>query len=60
MQGGQPSKYWKKYDKNDYQILELLLYGVPSNSDTSNTCILNATIQHILATKRFESSLTNF
>ena len=47
------------HDKNDSQILELLLFGVSSNNDASNTCILNATIQYILATKRFDVLLTN-
>ena len=42
------------HDKNEFQISELLLFGVSSNSDASNTCILNATIQYILATKRFD------
>ena len=44
------------HDKNDSQILELLLFGV--SSSTSNTCILNATIQYILATKKFDAPLT--
>ena len=39
-------------DKNDFQILELLLFDGPSNNNASNTCILNAIIQYILATKR--------
>ena len=42
------------HDKNDSQISELLLFGVTSNNDAPNTCILNATIQYILATKRFD------
>ena len=29
------------HDKNDSQISELLLFGVSSNNDASNTCILN-------------------
>ena len=47
------------HDKNDSQISELLLFGVSSNNGASNTCILNATIQYILATKRFDVPLTN-
>ena len=47
------------HDKNDSQISELLLFGVSSNNDASNICILNATIQFILATKRFDVPLTN-
>ena len=46
------------HDKNDSQISELLLFGVSSNNDASNTCILNATVQYMLATKRFDVSLT--
>ena len=43
-------------DKNDSQeisIIKLLLFGVSSNNDTSNTCILNATIKYNLAIERF-------
>ena len=47
-------------DKNDFQISELLLFGVSSNNDISNTCILNATIQYILATKIIDVPLSNF
>ena len=43
----------KIHDKSDSQITELLLFGV-----SSNTYILNATIQCILATKRFDVPLT--
>ena len=46
------------HDKNDSQISELLLFSVSSNNDASNTCILNATIQYILVTKRFDVTLT--
>ena len=46
------------HDKNDSQISELLLFGVSSNNDASNTCILNATIHYILATKRCDVPLT--
>ena len=48
------------HDKSDSQITELLLFGVSSNNDASNTYILNATIQCILATKRFDVPLTYF
>ena len=48
----------KIHDKSDSQITELLLFGVSSNNDASNTYILNATIQCILATKRFDVPLT--
>ena len=46
------------HDKNYSQISELLLFGVSSNNDASNTCILNATIQFMLATKRSDVPLT--
>ena len=46
------------YDKNDSQISELLLFGVSSNNDASDTCILNVTIQYVLVTKRFCNPLT--
>ena len=45
--------------KNDSQISELLLFGVSSNNYASNTCILNATIQYTLATKKSNVPLTN-
>ena len=46
------------HDKNDSQISELLLFGVSSNNDASDTCVLNTTIQYILATKRCDVFLT--
>ena len=46
------------HDKNDSQISELLLFGTSSNNGASNTCILNATIQYILVTKRIDIPLT--
>ena len=39
-------------------VSELLLFGISSNNDALNTCILNATIQYILATERFDDPLT--
>ena len=39
-------------------VSELLLFGISSNNDALNTCILNATIQYILATERFDVPLT--
>ena len=47
------------HNKNDSQISELRLFDVSSNNDATNTCILNATIQYILAAKRFDSPLNN-
>ena len=47
------------HDKKDSQISELLLFDVPSNNDASDTCILNATIQYILTTKKLDVPLTS-
>ena len=47
------------HDKNGFQISELLLFGVSSNNDASNICILDATIQCILPTKGFNTPLTH-
>ena len=46
------------HNKNDSQISELLLFGVSANNDALNTCVLNAAIQYISATKRFDVPLT--
>ena len=46
------------HDKNDFKISELLPFGVSSNNDVSDTCVLNGTIQFVLATKRFDVPLT--
>ena len=48
-----------RHDKNDSEISELLLRGVSSKNDASNTCILNATIQYMLCNKRLDVPLTN-
>ena len=34
------------HNKNNSQISKLLLFGVSSNNDASNACVLNATIQY--------------
>ena len=47
------------HDKKDSQISELFLFDVPSNNDASDTCILNATIQYILATNKLDVPLTS-
>ena len=48
------------HNKNDFQISELVLFGVSSNNDVLHGyIILNATIQYILTTKRFDVPLTN-
>ena len=46
-------------DENDSQLTELLLFGVSSINDALNACILNAIIQYILATERFDVPFTN-
>ena len=45
------------HNKIDFEVSELLLLGVTSNNDASNTFILNASIQYILATERFNSKV---
>ena len=47
------------HNKNYSQISELLLFGASSNNVASDTCILNANIPYILATKKIDVSLTN-
>ena len=45
------------FDKNDLQITETLLYSDSSLGDKSNTLILNATIDFLFVTKRFDVNL---
>ena len=45
------------FDKNDLQITETLLYGDSSIDDKSNTLILNATIDFLFVTKRFDVNI---
>ena len=45
------------FDKNDLQITETLLYGDSYLDDKSNTLILNATIDFLFVTKRFDVKL---
>ena len=47
------------HDKNDFQVSELLLFGVSSNNDASNKFTLNATIRYIWASKRIDVPLSN-
>ena len=47
------------YDENDFQITELLLFGVSSNNDASNASVCNAAIHYMLAAKRSDISLNN-
>ena len=45
------------FDKNDLQITETLLYGDSCLDDKNNILILNATIDFLFVTKRFEVNL---
>ena len=45
------------FDKNNLQIIETLLYGDSSLDNKSNTLILNATIDFLFVTKRFDVNL---
>ena len=45
------------FNKNDLQINEILLYGDSSLDDKSNTLILNAAIDFLFVTKRFDVNL---
>ena len=45
------------FDKNDLQVAEILLYGDSSLDDKSNTLILNAIIDFLFVTKRFDFNL---
>ena len=40
--------------KNDLKVTETLLYGDSSLDDTNNTPILNATIEFLIVSKRFD------
>ena len=48
---------WNIFDKNDLQITETFLFGDSSLNDKSNIFILNATIDCLFVTKRFEVNL---
>ena len=43
--------------QNDNSICKTLLFGNPAYNDLTNTNILNATIDYILTSKRFDESL---
>ena len=47
----------KFLEQNDSTLTQTLLFGDPASSVETNTLILNATIQYILSTKRFEEAL---
>ena len=44
-------------DKNDLKVTETLLYGNSSSDDTNNTLIRNATMEFLIASKRFDVPL---
>ena len=46
-------------DRNYSQLSEILLFSDSSFNDATNASILNATIQYIVDTKRFDVHLTN-
>ena len=51
----EPSKHWRKHPwQKWFPNLRTISIWRFFNNDASNTCILNATIQYILATKRFD------
>ena len=43
--------------KNDLKVTETLLYGDSSYDDTNNTLIMNATMEFLFASKRFDVPL---
>ena len=43
--------------RSDFQVTETLLYGDSNSNNITNTLILNATIDFLIATKRFDASL---
>ena len=44
-------------DQNDNNIIKTLLYGLGSLSETQNTSILNATMEFLVSSNRFEEQL---
>ena len=43
--------------KNDLRVTETLLYGDSSNDDTNKILIMNATMEFLFASKKFDVSL---
>ena len=41
-------------DKIDLKVMETLLYGDSSSNDTNNTLIMNATMEFLITSKRFD------
>ena len=44
-------------ESSDAAVTKILLFGDNSFSDSSNTLILNSTIEYIVSTQRFEGSI---
>ena len=44
-------------DKNDLKVTQTLLYGDSSSDDTNNTLTMNATMEFLIASKRFDMPL---
>ena len=44
-------------DKNNLKITETLLYDDSSSGDTNNTLIMNATMEFLIASTRFDMPL---
>ena len=44
-------------NRNDLKVTETLLYGDSSLDDTNNTLIMNATMEFLFASKRFDMAL---
>ena len=44
-------------DKNDLKNTETLLYGDSSSDDTNNTPIMNATMEILIASRKFDVPL---
>ena len=47
-------------NKNDLKVTEILLYGDSSSNNTNNSLIMNATMEFLFASKRFDMPLVNF
>ena len=47
----------KFLEQNDSTLAQTLLFGDPASSVETNTLVLNATIQYVVATEKFEEAL---
>ena len=48
---------WIVFEFSDAVVTKILLFGDNALGDSSNTLILNSTIDYILSTKRFDDSI---